>query len=111
MRLSDGSVVPADVVIVGVGVVPATWWLRSSGLELDDGVLCDEFCATKAPGVYAAGDVARWWHPRLAESLRVEHWSNAVEQGLVAVRNMLAGVQAATPFAPVPYFWSDQYGK
>jgi NADPH-dependent 2,4-dienoyl-CoA reductase/sulfur reductase-like enzyme len=108
VRLSDGAVVPADVVIVGVGVSPATAWLESSGLELNDGVVCDEFCRA-APGVYVAGDVARWTNPLFGESMRVEHWTNAAEQGQAAAENVLAGEGAGTSFAPVPFFWSDQY--
>jgi NADPH-dependent 2,4-dienoyl-CoA reductase/sulfur reductase-like enzyme len=101
-------VVPADVVVVGVGVTPATAWLESSGLELDDGVVCDELCRA-APGVYVAGDVARWTNPLIGQSMRVEHWTNAAEQGQAAAENLLAGEGAGTPFAPVPFFWSDQY--
>ncbi len=108
VRLTDGSVVPADVVVVGIGVAPATAWLESSGLELNDGVVCDERCRA-APGVYAAGDVARWTNPLFAESMRVEHWTNAAEQGQAAAENLLAGEGGGTPFAPEPFFWSDQY--
>jgi len=108
VRLTDGSVVPADVVVVGVGVTPATAWLESSGLELNDGVVCDEHCRA-APGVYAAGDVARWTNPLFDESMRVEHWTNAAEQGQAAAENLLAGEGRGTPYAPVPFFWSDQY--
>jgi NADPH-dependent 2,4-dienoyl-CoA reductase/sulfur reductase-like enzyme len=108
VRLTDGSVVPADVVVVGVGVAPATAWLESSGLELNDGVVCDEHCRA-APCVYAAGDVARWTNPLFDESMRVEHWTNAAEQGQAAAENLLAGEGRGTPFAPVPFFWSDQY--
>jgi NADPH-dependent 2,4-dienoyl-CoA reductase/sulfur reductase-like enzyme len=108
--LSDGSAVAADVVVVGIGVAPATDWLASSGLKLEDGVLCDATCATAVPGVVAAGDVARWHHPVLGGSLRVEHWTNAVEQGVHAAQTLLAG-QGAQPFAPVPLFWSDQYDR
>jgi NADPH-dependent 2,4-dienoyl-CoA reductase/sulfur reductase-like enzyme len=110
VRLMDGSVIPADVVVVGVGVTPATGWLQSSGIHLDDGVVCDAYCATSAPGVYAAGDIARWHHRWYRETIRVEHWNNAVEQGVVAGQNLLAGPDASTAFVPVPYFWSDQYG-
>ena len=108
VRLTDGSVVSADVVVVGVGVAPATAWLDSSGLELNDGVVCDERCRA-APGVYAAGDVARWTNPLFGESMRLEHWTNAAEQGQAAAENLLAGEGGGTPFAPVPFFWSDQY--
>ncbi|MFJ2030140.1 NAD(P)/FAD-dependent oxidoreductase [Streptosporangium sp. NPDC087985] len=107
--LSDGSVIPADLVVVGVGVVPNTEWLGASGLALRDGVLCDEHCAADEQGrVYAAGDVARWW--RRGRSVRVEHWTNAVEQARHAVRNLLAGPRRGTPYDPIPYFWSDQHG-
>jgi NADPH-dependent 2,4-dienoyl-CoA reductase/sulfur reductase-like enzyme len=108
--LADGSSVEADVVVVGVGVAPEVGWLAGSGLALDDGVLCDATCEA-APGVVAAGDVARWDNP-LFGSMRVEHWTNAAEQGVAAARTLLARAAGATPepYAPVPYVWSDQYG-
>jgi len=109
VRLGDGSVVEADVVVVGIGVAPETGWLESSGLALDNGVVCDATCATSAPGVVAAGDIARWPNNLFGETMRVEHWSNAVEQGAAAARRLLAGPGEAVEFAPVPYFWSDQY--
>jgi 3-phenylpropionate/trans-cinnamate dioxygenase ferredoxin reductase subunit len=109
VRLSDGSRVPAEVVVVGVGVVPETAWLEGSGLPLADGVLCDAACATPAEGVVAAGDIARWAHPGYERPIRLEHWTNAVEQGVAAAERLLAGAQGAKPFAPVPYVWSDQY--
>ena len=108
LRLSDGSTVEADVVIVGIGVTPATAWLQSSGLTLDDGVVCDATCMA-APGVYAAGDVARWYNPRYGSPMRIEHWTNAMEQGRAAARNLLAGPEDAEPYDHLPYFWSDQY--
>ncbi len=109
VRLSDGSSVAADLVVVGIGVTPETAWLEGSGLRLDDGVVCDSSC-TAAPGVVAAGDVARWTNPLFdGESMRVEHWTNAVEQGAAAAAALLAGPGAAEPFANVPFFWSDQY--
>lgn len=109
VRLSCGATIPADVVVVGVGVTPNTSWLASSGLTLNDGVVCDATLATSAPGIYAAGDVARWHNPLFDERMRVEHWTNAAQQGEVAAANLLAGTGAAEPYAPVPYFWSDQY--
>jgi NADPH-dependent 2,4-dienoyl-CoA reductase/sulfur reductase-like enzyme len=112
--LTNGMTVPADVVVVGAGVVPEVEWLRSSGLSMDDGIACDRFCATDAPGVYAAGDVARWHNELFDERIRVEHWTNAVEQGRAAGMNLVADLDGRRdermPFAPVPYFWSDQYG-
>jgi NADPH-dependent 2,4-dienoyl-CoA reductase/sulfur reductase-like enzyme len=107
VRLADGEVVAADEVLVAIGAVPNTEWLEGSGLTIENGVVCDEYCAA-APGVYAAGDVARWHNPLFGESMRIEHRTNAAEQGMAAARNLLAP-EAAKPFAPVPYFWSDQY--
>ena len=112
IRLTDGEVVPADVVVVGVGVAPATEWLESSGLELRDGVVCDENLRA-APGVYAAGDVARWPNRLLGREVRVEHWTNASEQGAAAARNLLAESRGepGTPYESVPFFWSDQFAS
>jgi NADPH-dependent 2,4-dienoyl-CoA reductase/sulfur reductase-like enzyme len=110
VRLTDGTLLDADLVVVGVGVVPSTDWLEGSGLTLDNGVLCDETCAA-APGVVAAGDVARWPNATFGEVMRVEHWDNAVEMGAHAARTLLAGPEAARPYAPVPWFWSDQYDR
>ena len=108
VRMADDSAVEADVVVVGIGVAPATAWLEGSGLQLDDGVVCDARCRA-APGVVVAGDVARWYHERIGEHLRVEHWANAAEQGDAAARALVHG-DDALPYAPVPYFWSDQHG-
>jgi 3-phenylpropionate/trans-cinnamate dioxygenase ferredoxin reductase component len=108
VRLGDGSIVGADVVVVGVGVVPETTWLEGSGLTLDNGVVCDETC-TAAPGIVAAGDVTRWPNPLFdGASMRLEHWTNATEQGVHAARRLLGHVE---PFAPVPFVWSDQYDR
>lgn len=106
VRLADGSALAADVVVVGLGARPATAWLDGSGLELGDGVVCDAFCRASAPGVVAAGDVARWQHPRLG-AVRIEHWENAVTQGRFAAGALLGS--ELEPYAPVPYVWSDQY--
>jgi NADPH-dependent 2,4-dienoyl-CoA reductase/sulfur reductase-like enzyme len=106
VRLSDGSSLPTDVVIVGVGAAPATGWLEGSGLELDGGVVCDETLNAGAPGVYAAGDVARWHNPLFGETMRLEHWTTAAEQGAIAARNAI-GPTEPTPCSIVPYFWSD----
>jgi NADPH-dependent 2,4-dienoyl-CoA reductase/sulfur reductase-like enzyme len=108
VRLTDGTTIDADVVVVGIGVVPETAWLEGSGLTLADGVVCDAWCQA-APGVVAAGDVARWHNPLFGIDMRVEHWSNAAEQAEFAARTLLRGSQGAPPFASVPYFWSDQY--
>ena len=108
--LADGTALDADLVVVGVGVAPETDWLEGSGLTLDDGVVCDATCLA-APGVVAAGDVARWPNPLFdGESMRVEHWTNATEQGVAAARRLLVdNAGAAEVFAPVPFVWSDQY--
>ncbi|MCG8590837.1 MAG: FAD-dependent oxidoreductase [Proteobacteria bacterium] len=111
LRLSDGSTVEADVVVVGIGVRPATEWLEGSGIALDDGVVCDATCATNLPGVVAAGDVARWHSVLFDETLRIEHWSNATEQGRAAAARLLDGDAGAKPFESVPFFWSDQYDR
>lgn len=110
-RLSDGSVIEADLVVVGIGVTPEVGWLEGSGLELRDGVVCDATCATSVPGVTAAGDVARWPHPLFGEEMRIEHWTHAIEMGEAAARRLLATPEAAEPFAPVPYVWTDQYDR
>ena len=111
VRLTDGTSVPAEVVVVGVGVAPVTDWLGDSGLELRDGVVCDATLNAGAPDVYAAGDVARWPNALFGEEMRVEHWTNAAEQGAAAASNLLATWAGGTgvPYAPVPFFWSDQY--
>ncbi len=109
VTLADGTVLPADVVVVGIGVVPATDWLDGSELTVSDGVVCDGSLFA-APGVVAAGDIARWWHRGLGQELRIEHWTNATESGPRAARNLLVGSAAAVSYEPVPFFWSDQYG-
>jgi NADPH-dependent 2,4-dienoyl-CoA reductase/sulfur reductase-like enzyme len=114
VRLGDGSAIGSDVVVVGVGVAPATAWLADSGLELRDGIVCDATLNAGASGVYAAGDVARWPNPQFDdEEMRVEHWTNASEQGLHAAKNMLAVAagEPAEPYSAIPFFWSEQYGK
>ena len=110
VRLSDGNVIETDVVVVGIGVIPNTEWLEGSGLRIDNGVVCDATCLA-APGVTAAGDVARWPNQRFGEVMRVEHWDNAVAQGAHAARRLLVGDDEAEPFMPVPWFWSDQYDR
>ncbi|MGW3850682.1 NAD(P)/FAD-dependent oxidoreductase [Streptomyces fagopyri] len=103
VELSDGRILPADVVIVGIGATPNTGWLAGSTLALRDGVLCDDGCVTGLPHVVAVGDVAR------VGGSRAEHWTSATEQPRVAVGNLLAGHTVGT-VRSVPYFWSDQYG-
>jgi NADPH-dependent 2,4-dienoyl-CoA reductase/sulfur reductase-like enzyme len=108
VALVDGSVIPADVVVVGVGVSPTTQWLEDSGLEIDNGVKADATLHA-ADDVVVAGDLARWFDERLGTETRIEHWTNAAEQGVAAARSLLAGRADAPTYSPLPYFWSDQY--
>lgn len=113
VRLLDGRVLPADLVVVGIGTAPATEWLVGSPVALDPrdgGVVCDATLATSAPGVWAAGDVARWPNPVTGLDRRLEHWTSAAEQGAVAARHALDPAGAAA-YGTVPYFWSDWYGR
>jgi 3-phenylpropionate/trans-cinnamate dioxygenase ferredoxin reductase subunit len=113
VHLVDGSRIDADIVVVGVGVAPNTGWLEGSGLELDNGVVCDA-TTLAAPGVVAAGDVARWPSARVGGLLRVEHWENAVAMGEHAAQRLLrddATDDPPMPYDPVPWFWSDQYDR
>jgi NADPH-dependent 2,4-dienoyl-CoA reductase/sulfur reductase-like enzyme len=111
--LKDGEVVPADLVVVGIGVTPSTEWIKGSGVRLherDGGIVCDETLATGLPGVYGAGDVVHYPNPLFdGEMMRLEHWTNANEQGTLAAKNALNPAEAK-PSATVPYFWSDWYG-
>lgn len=112
VRLADGTTVDAEVVVVGIGVIPNTGWLEGSGLTLDNGVVCDA-TTLAAPGVVAAGDVARWPNARFGgEVMRVEHWDNAIEMAQAAAARLLAASdEAALPYEPVPWFWSDLYDR
>ncbi len=110
VRLTDGSQLPADLVVVGLGVAPATDWLANSGLRIEGGVVCDATGAAEGGiDVVAAGDVARWWHPLYQQHLHVEHWDHAGRQGEAAARTLLAGKDRAEQYDELPYFWSDQY--
>ena len=114
VELADGELVPADTVLVGIGVSPNTQWLENSGLRLRDGIVCDEHLNAGAPGVYAAGDILRWPNAMFAHvepDMRVEHWTNAAEQGAVAARNVIAGIAGTEreTYSAVPFFWSDQF--
>ena len=106
VRLADGTEVACDHVVLGVGVAPATELAVAAELEVDDGILTDEYLRTSAPDVFAAGDVARAFHPRYGRHVRVEHWANALNQGPAAARSML---DRGEPYARLPYFFSDQY--
>ena len=106
VRLGDGRDVPTDLVVVGIGVLPRTGLAEAAGLSVDDGILVDETLATTDPRILAAGDVANAWHPFYERRLRVEHWANALHQGVTAGRNLLG---AGERFERLPYFYSDQY--
>lgn len=105
---TDGSAHEADLVVVGIGADPATGWLEDSGLTLDDGVVCDAALSAGAPGVHAAGDVARWHNYDFDRQMRLEHWTSAAEQGAQAAVNAVTG--SAREYRTIPYFWSDWYG-
>lgn len=111
VTLSGGAVIDADQIVVAVGSVPNVGWLASAGADISDGVACDTALRVIGlPGVVAAGDVAKWPNPAFGGlPMRIEHWSNAVEQGVAAARALLAGPDAA-PFSSVPSFWSDHFG-
>lgn len=103
---STGNAYPCTGVVVGIGINLHTELLKDTPIAIDDGILVDEYCRTNVPNVYAAGDIANWWHSALKRRLRVEHWDHACNQAITAVRNMM-GQQV--PYHPVPYVWSDQY--
>ena len=103
---SDGDSIPADLVVVGVGATPRVDLAAAAGLEVDNGIIVDQFLRTKDEAIFAGGDVASAWHPLLECRLRLEHWSNAIHHGSTAARNMLG---AGTPAEELPYFYSDQY--
>jgi 3-phenylpropionate/trans-cinnamate dioxygenase ferredoxin reductase subunit len=107
--LSSGEQIPADVVITGIGVRPNAGWLTGSGLDLQDGVVCDAGGVTALPNIVAVGDVARVYRPDLGRSARTEHWTAASSQPRAAVTNLLAGT-TVEHHTDQPYFWSDQYG-
>ena len=104
--LTDGEVQAADLVVVGVGVTPRIELAAAAGLKVDNGVVVDECLESSAPGVYAAGDVASAWHPHYGRYVRVEHWANALNQGLTAGANAAGGSES---YSRLPYFFSDQY--
>ncbi|MFI6349162.1 NAD(P)/FAD-dependent oxidoreductase [Streptomyces sp. NPDC050560] len=113
VTLADGARLAAGTVVVGIGCLPNTEWLAGSGVPLDDGIVTDEYCAVPGlDGVYAIGDVARWYDGRTATHRRVEHWTNAAEQAEAVARDLLRPQRDAqrAPCRAAPYFWSDQHG-
>ncbi|MER5436903.1 FAD-dependent oxidoreductase [Streptomyces sp. NPDC002588] len=105
VRLTTDEELPADVVVVAIGAAPATEWLADSGLELDNGVVCDSRCRA-GESIYAVGDVARWHHEHLGRLLRLENRTNATEQAMAVAAGILGDDR---PYVPVPYFWTDQF--
>jgi len=106
VRLSTGESIPADIVVVGVGVRPNVELATTAGLLVDDGVVVDEYLRTTDPDIFAAGDVANAHNPLLGRHIRVQHWANANDQGPAAARSMVGFEE---PYTKVPYFFSDQY--
>lgn len=114
ITLGNGETIAADVVIVGIGVAPATQWCETSGLTIRDGIVCNENLCAGPENVFVAGDVLRWPNALFSDveaDMRVEHWTNAAEQGAIAAKNLLASLNGTEqePYAAVPFFWSDQF--
>ena len=107
VELADGSELPADLVVIGIGIIPNTELAEAAGAASSDGVVVDEFCRTNVENIYAAGDVTNHYNPVLDRNVRLESWQNAQNQAIAAAHNMSG---AARAYAEVPWFWSDQYG-
>jgi NADPH-dependent 2,4-dienoyl-CoA reductase/sulfur reductase-like enzyme len=113
VSLGDGTVIPTDLLLVSIGVVPNTEWLQGSGVELarDGSIVCDEFLETSVPGVFAAGDVVTWHNEHTGRTGRLETWTSANEQGSSAGENAVVTLEERRRYSTVPYFWSDWYGR
>jgi NADPH-dependent 2,4-dienoyl-CoA reductase/sulfur reductase-like enzyme len=110
LELTDGSTVPADVVVLGAGAVPNVEWLGGSGIDVADGVVCDERGRASLDGVWAVGDVARWPNTVTGLHVRVEQWQSALDQAAIVAHNIAKADDPRT-WDSVPYFWSDQFGR
>ncbi|MET1038489.1 MAG: FAD-dependent oxidoreductase [Aeromicrobium sp.] len=111
VELADGTVIPADVVVVGIGASPATDWLDGSGLDVSAGLVCDSRGGTAAPGVIGVGDCSAWFDVARGHHHRVEHWTDSRDRARLAVEALLQGSDRSTHASlAAPYFWSDQYG-
>jgi len=114
VTLTNGDTIEAEVVVVGIGVAPATQWCSDSGLTISDGIMCDANLNAGPANVFVAGDVLRWPNGMFKDiepTMRVEHWTNAAEQGAMAAKNLLATLrkEPSEPYSAVPFFWSDQF--
>jgi 3-phenylpropionate/trans-cinnamate dioxygenase ferredoxin reductase component len=108
LRLTGGGWLAADEIVTAVGVRPDVAWLDSSGVRLDNGVAVDERLCSSRPGVYAVGDCASFWSRRFGRRIRTEHWDGALRAPAVLAANLVGGAEV---YDPVPYFWSEQFGR
>jgi 3-phenylpropionate/trans-cinnamate dioxygenase ferredoxin reductase subunit len=106
VHLKSGEKLECDNVVIGAGVIARTEIAEGTDIKIDKGILVDEFCQTSVEGIFAAGDVTRFYHPVLKNHIHIEHWENARMHGMAAAKNML-GRRVA--YSPAPFFWSDQY--
>jgi 3-phenylpropionate/trans-cinnamate dioxygenase ferredoxin reductase subunit len=111
LQLGDGTTVDTDLVVAALGIRPDADWLEGSGLEVADGLVCDQFLQTSRQNIYGVGDVVRVRDTERGTFERAEHWTNAVEQADVAAHNVLSLTEDQIAFRPAPYLWSDQHGE